>query len=516
MKVNDERLVVFLLAIINVILHLLPSFYFEYHRDELLYFSLCDHLDFGYATTAPFIGFVAYIAKSIFGYSVFSVRFFPALMSGLLVIITSMMATELNGNSRSRLISAIGVTGTMFLLMIYGVFTPYSFDIFFWTLAIYFLIRYVKTDCVRYLLFLSVVVGFGFLNKYSVVFLVVSILIVLPFTKYKQVFLNKYLYIGLLLSLLIASPNIIWQIFHHFPVFDHLNELVVSQFSNVSRVEFIVEQFIFLLPFTFIIIPGIFFFLRNKDLKDFRFLLSIVAVVIILFIVLRGKSFYICGLYPLLIVIGALFVDKAIRSKLMYFGILGLLIIFSIVLLPLSLPVFKPNKMISYFDSFAEIIGADFLRKDEDGKFRKLPQVNSDMLGWIEITDKTNLAWSLVSDKSKSFIFCTNYGQAGAISVIGKKYGLPEPVSFSDAYRYWLPPEFKYDVDELVYVVGADAIDSRNFTDTKAFFNEVNLISTITNPLAIEYETKIYILKNPKGSFNKFWKVQINDYERMK
>jgi hypothetical protein len=59
------------------------------------------------------------------------------------------------------------------------------------------------------------------------------------------------------------------------------------------------------------------------------------------------------------------------------------------------------------------------------------------------------------------------------ISIIGKKYGLPEPISFSDAYRFWLPQNFKNDIDEIVYVIGTDAMDSRNFNDTKDFFNEM-------------------------------------------
>jgi hypothetical protein len=64
------------------------------------------------------------------------------------------------------------------------------------------------------------------------------------------------------------------------------------------------------------------------------------------------------------------------------------------------------------------------------------------MLGWNEITEITNKAWEQVKEKNSCFIFCTNYGQAGAISVIGEKYGLPEPVSFSESFKYWFPLKF--------------------------------------------------------------------------
>jgi hypothetical protein len=182
------------------------------------------------------------------------------------------------------------------------------------------------------------------------------------------------------------------------------------------------------------------------------------------------------------------------------------------LLLPLNLPVFKPQKTISYFESFAKIAGVDLLRKDEDGNYRKLPQVYADMLGWNEITEKTNKAWAKVENKNSCIIFCANYGQAGAIGIIGKKYGLPEPVSFSDAYRFWLPTEFKNDINEVVYVIGADAMDSRNFKDTKDFFEEMIEIGSVDNKLAVEYNTQIYLFKRPKNNFNDFWKAQIVGY----
>ncbi len=511
MKYKHQLIIAFI-GLINVVLHLLPSFNFEYHRDELLYFSLCNHLDFGYATTPPLIGFMAFISKSIFGYSVFSIRFFPAIFSGLLVYLTSMISKELNGNFRSQLISAIGIVGTMFLVMIYGVFTPYFFDIFLWTLTIYLIIKFVKTKSGNYLLALGIAIGLSFLNKYSIVFFIVSALLVLPFTKHRNIFSNKFFYWALVISVLISSPNIIWQVYHHFPVINHMKELNESQLANVNRLEFIVGQLILLLPFTFVILPGIIFFLVNKQLKDFRFLLSISAVVIILFLILRGKSFYTSGIYPFLIVVGALFVDKVVVNKYVFSTVLFILIIMSVSLLPLNLPVFKPQQMIGYFDSFANITGVDLLRKDEDGNYRKLPQVNADMLGWNEISEKTNKAWTMVEDKNKCFIFCTNYGQAGAISIIGKKYGLPEPISFSDAFRFWLPREFKNNIDEIIYVVGVDAINSGNFKDTKEFFQEMIEIGQVDNCLAIEYNTKVYLFKKPNNNFNEFWKGQINGY----
>jgi MFS family permease len=509
-----QKSTIIVIALATIFLHFLPGSTFEYHRDELLYFSLCNHLDFGYATVPPMTGFMAFIAKSFFGYSLIAVRFFPAILSGLLIYLSSFMVSELNGSFRAQLIASIGVGTSMFLSTIYGVFTPYCFDIFFWTLTIYFLIRFINTNSNYYLLILGATIGLAFLNKYSILFLLISILIVIPFSKHRKVFSNKFFYLGVLICFLIASPNIIWQITNHLPVINHMKELNDSQLANVNRIVFLVEQLILLLPFTLIILPGIVYFLINKQFKEFRLLLSISVVVIFLFFVLRGKSFYTAGLFPFFIVIGAIFIEKVFKNRFIFYTVFMLFVVLSGFMLPLSLPIFKPQKMISYYDNFAKIIGADFLRRDEDGNYRSLPQINADMLGWNEITDKTNKAWLQVKNKNNCFIFCANYGQAGAISIIGKKYGLPEPISFSESFKFWLPLQFKNEISEIVYVVGEDALNSGNLNDTKSFFQEMIVIDSVQNRMAIEYRTKIYLFKNPKSDFNEFWKGQIKPYTK--
>jgi hypothetical protein len=512
MKPVFYKILIALIALSAFLLHLFSGPGFEYQRDELLYFSLSRHLDFGYATEPPFTGFVAFIARSLFGSSIFAVRFFPAIMSGLLVFLSSEIARELNGKIRSQLITSIGVATSTFLVMIYGAFTPYCFDIFFWTLVIYFLIRFVKTGNRNFLLLIGAASGIAFLNKYNILFLLFSILIVIRFTRFRIITIDRYFYYVILIFLVIASPNIIWQINHHLPVIKHMVELNNSQLSSVNRVSFLVEQLLLLLPCTFIILPGVVYFLYKKDFRDFRFILSIAGFAISVFFILKGKSFYAAGLYPFLIVTGALFTEKAVKNNLAFYSLFFVFISLSVLLLPLGLPVFKPDKMIRYYDTFAKVIGTDLLRKDEDGNIRKLPQISADMLGWNEITELTVKAWNHVGKKDNCMIFCANYGQAGAISIIGAKYGLPEPLSFSESFKYWLPYEFKNDIQEIIYIVGSDALNSGNFTDTRNFFEEVSEIGFVENKMAIEYQTHVYLFSKPKADFNNFWKLQIKPY----
>lgn len=128
----SEDLPILFLAVFNVLIHLLVINNLEYHRDELLYFSLGQHPDFGYATVPPMIGWIAWLMQNTFGYSLFAVRLFPALLSGVFVLFTAAIARQLVGSSYSRVLAGIGVVISGFVLRTYSLYMPVHVDVLFW------------------------------------------------------------------------------------------------------------------------------------------------------------------------------------------------------------------------------------------------------------------------------------------------------------------------------------------------------------------------------------------------
>ncbi len=137
LKVNLVNITISLLALFFVAIHLFFSDNLEYHRDELLYFSLGQHPALGYATVPPMIGWIAWIMQNTFGYSVFAVRLFPALAGGFMVILASSMAKELGGSPFSRILAAIGIMVSIFSLRTFFLFQPVHIDLILWTLFFY-------------------------------------------------------------------------------------------------------------------------------------------------------------------------------------------------------------------------------------------------------------------------------------------------------------------------------------------------------------------------------------------
>lgn len=501
-RINYVNITLAALALLNILLHLYVSSNLEYHRDELLYFSLGQHPAFGYATVPPLTGWLAWLMHNLFGYSIFAVRIFPALMSGVMIFLVAAIAGELGGSGFSRILAAVGIFVSIAGLRTFLMFQPVFLDFFFWTLIFYLVVKYINTSSGKYLVFLGIAAGFAFLNKYLIGLLILTLIIILPFTRYRNVFRNRSFWIGIIACLLIFLPNLIWQISKDLPVISHFEELKRTQLVNVDPWAFLTEQLLMPGMASILTIAGILSLFISRKLRKYSILgLTALAVVLILML-LHGKSYYTQGIFPFLIAAGAVSWDQLLKKTwsrvLMMIVIIGL----TLPVLPIGIPIYKPAGLIKYFNKIRGY-GNDFVTRFEDNSIHSLPQDYADMLGWEELTSVVNKAWQQIPDKSSGFIYCENYGQAGAVTVIGKKYGLPEAISFNESFKYWIPKKFDREISSCVYV------NDEMGDDVKSLFGNIVRIGSITNPDAREYGTTVWLCRDPALSFNQFWEERI-------
>jgi 4-amino-4-deoxy-L-arabinose transferase-like glycosyltransferase len=501
-KIAVELPVLFL-ALFNICIHLLVINNLEYHRDELLYFSLGQHPDFGFETVPPMIGWIAWFMQNVFGYSLFAVRLFPALLSGVMVLLVSAVARELGGSSYSRILASIGFVISVFALRTYSLYMPVHIDVFFWTLVIYMVLRYINTSSDKTLIWLGAVMGFSLLNKYLIGVLFLSLICIIPFTSNRKIFKNRNFWFGLSVGIIIFLPNLIWQFVNGLPVFSHLSELGRTQLVHVDRLAFLIDQLINPSWASVLTIAGLIYLFRDGDAMKFRFLGIVSILVIVLLCIMRGKGYYTIGLFPFLISAGAVSYEKWLERKWIRIAVPVLLILLTIPMLPFGLPVYKSDGMVAYFRILNLKYGITLGRRFEDGTIHSLPQDYADMIGWEELTAITARVYNSIEDKKACFIFGENYGYAGAITVIGKKYGLPEAVCFNESFRYWIPLKFDPDIKSFIYING------KLGGDIQKLFNKITLVGMISDPDSREYGTKVYLCENPNRSFNEFWRERL-------
>lgn len=289
---------IFPIAVGNVTLHLVFYNTLGFHRDELLYFSLGQHLSAGYASVPPFTGFMGWVMIHTLGYSLFAARLIPSLLSGVIVILRAAIARELKGKDYSQILVAIAIVVTPFNIRAFSMFQPVCSDIVFWSLIFWLVLKWINTDADKYLLFLGLAVGAGLLNKYLVGLEAAGLFTAMLFSSRRKVFKRKALWLAILIAIVIFLPNIVWQVKNHFPMLVHMQALHDSQLVHVNRMGFLTDHIFLLLMTLLLALPGIIVMCFGKSMKEFRPVVAASLLVFAALIILRGKSYYTGGLFP--------------------------------------------------------------------------------------------------------------------------------------------------------------------------------------------------------------------------
>jgi hypothetical protein len=122
------------------------------------------------------------------------------------------------------------------------------------------------------------------------------------------------------------------------------------------------------------------------------------------------------------------------------------------------------------------------------------PQWYSDQFGWEEIVAETAVAWKLLTPAERKDedggIFGQDYGQAGAIDFLGRKYGLRS--SLSGHQTWWLREPRGYSGNCMI-VLG----DRRKRLEE--LWNRVEYVGeSADNPYALEKQISMYICRGAK------------------
>jgi hypothetical protein len=280
-----------------------------------------------------------------------------------------------------------------------------------------------------------------------------------------------------------------------------MQELAETQLVHVRLDIFLTEQIMMFLPVVFIWILGLVYISFFKDGKPYRAFAWIYLVVVLLLIILRGKSYYTIGLYSSLFVFGGLFIERYLRGKLEFLKYVLIIFILSvsIVVLPISLPILKPEAFIQFYKS----MGKEKFHRWEDGEYYDLPQDYADMIGWEELSEMVGETFQQLTSEQRErcVILANNYGEAGSVNFYGTKYDLPTVISYNDSYIFWAPESID---GEYLIKIG----DSDNLHD---LFNQVDVVGRISTPYARQEGTPVYFCADPKTDVNLVYQEELQN-----
>jgi hypothetical protein len=496
--------IIVVLAIVKFILpFLLQSPFYELHRDEYLYYAQGQHFALGYLENPPLLSWLGMISSWLGGSS-FWIKFWPCLFGAFTVVITCLLTAELGGKAFAQFIAGLAIIGGAYMRM-HFLFQPNAPEIFFWTLSIYFLVRFIKNQERKFLFAFVISISLSWWSKYSVAFLAAAIFIALLLSVYRFIFLRKQTYVALLLGLIIILPNLVWQYYHNWPLVHHMQELQERQLQFLNPFDFVKDQILYLLPVVIIWIAGLVWLFRNRQ---WQFISWTYLFVIILLLAGRGKSYYSMGIYPSLLAAGAVAWENFSSGKTwLRYAVVTLIIFLILLFIPMLLPIREPQKLAAFYKKYN--LDKTGLLKWEDQKNHPLPQDFADMIGWKEIARQTATVYQHLSEneKNKTLIKGDNYGLCGALNYYGKKFGLPEAYGYNGSFLLWMPDTFNI---TNVITVGEDFPDTSRAIVKQ--FRHISIEGELKDSLARQNGTQIILWEgcNP-DSLRKFIKEEIHE-----
>jgi len=482
--------VILTLSVVKLLIQWFGNRNYGFHRDELLHLSVSEHLDWGFMEFPPLIGLIGKISYWIFDYSLLGVRFFPTLAGIGILVLCCLIAKELGGKSKAILLSGICILAFLPFYRNHTLFQPVAFDQFFWTLGFYFIVKFTNSQNKKFLILLGITLGLGLMNKYTILVWAFGLFIGLFFYQRGRLYKNKWLYFSALLSLLIFLPNIVWQAQNNFPLLKHLQALNDNQLDRINQMDFALEQLNF--PFTLVIsIFGLVALIIDKNLKKYR-AVGIASIVIFCTMwLLNSKAYYVFAVYPVLFASGAVKIESLLSKKPVWVNVITIItLVPSIYFIPELTPILEIEEYVEYSKL-----------ENENGRI-KLKGDYADMFGWEEQVKLVDSVYQSLSPKEKNncVLWAENYGEAGALKILGKKYDLPNPISRHGSFWIWGYANKEADVWISL---------GNEKSSVEYIFEEVQLVKIITHKYAIGEENGIplYICRKPNIDIEKWWKA---------
>src|SRR5689334_20746543 len=300
----------------KLLLHLLTASRYGIFRDEMYYLACSQRMAWGYVDQPPGGVVMAWLARHLFGESLLGLRLLPALAGAALVWLTGKLARELGGGRFAQLLSALAVLVVPLYLVLDHWLTMNAFEPLLWMGCIWCVLRAINTGHEKYWLWFGILSGVGFETKYSIAFLLAGILVGVILTPERRFLKSRSLWLGVLACAVIALPNLLWQVRNHFPFLELMHNIRMTDRDVVrGPVAFIADQAQVMHPILFPLwVGGLAWLFFGRNGRRYRVLGWTYVITLAIFIVLRGKNYYVSPIYPMLFAAGATGLER-ITSK---------------------------------------------------------------------------------------------------------------------------------------------------------------------------------------------------------
>jgi Dolichyl-phosphate-mannose-protein mannosyltransferase len=494
------------IAAVYFLAHMATATRYGYFRDALYYLACSEHLAWGYVDQPPLIVFIAWVARHTLGVSLPGLLFWPALAGALRIILTAALARELGANEFGGALAAVLAATPAVWYVTDHQFAMNAFEPLFWTGCGFAVGRMIHTNNPKWWMVFGAIAGLGLENKYSIAAFASFLLLGLLLTPQRKFLLSPWILAGGFTAVLFFLPNLLWNIQHQWPFLDLMRNIRASGRDVVlSPAAFLAQQILIMTPATLPFwLGGLWFYFSDAG-KKFRVFGWTFIFTIGFFMLAHGKNYYSAPGYPLVFAAGAVAAEKLLNKKHLEertgmraafkVAMFGWLAMGILLLLPVVLPVLPIDAYQRYQAHLPFVVP----KSEHNQDTATLPQHYSDEFGWEDMVARVATVYHSLSpeEKSRTAIFASNYGEAGAVDFFGGRYGLPKAICTHQNYFLWGPRNY---TGEIVIRIGSkpeDALDS---------YETVRVAATLDNPYTMPHEKNpILLCRQRKKNLQSDW-----------
>ena len=484
-----DTVAVLAVAAAVALVHLLTNQRYGFHRDEFQFLSDARHLDWGFVAYPPLTPFLERIGLGVFGLSLVGLRLLSVVSQALAILVTGLMARELGGGRLAQVAAALAVALSPLPLFEGTEFQYTTFDYLWWALIAYFVIRLLKSENPRWWLAIGATMGLGLLTKYAIAFFIAGVLGGVVLTRARRFLGSVWFWGGMALALAIFLPNLVWQARHgfislHFLQHIHTRDVGQGRTNGFLRDQFLICANLFAAPLW---IAGLLSFLRDRR---YRMLAWMYLIPLALFMLAKGRGYYLAAAYPMLMAMGSVAGERWAASlrrwprwtvEVAFFQ--GLVVI-GLYACAFVLPLASSGWLMDFA-----------LRHNGDLR---------EEIGWEELVRTVaGIRDSLPPDQRANVgVLVGNYGEQGAIEILGPAYRLPVPISGTNSAwlrGYPLPPP-----STLIVIGLSSKYANRTLTGCRVAGHNGNLLG-VENEESRDHPD-IFVCGPPRKPWPEFWK----------
>jgi len=455
---------------------------YGYHRDEL-YFRLL-HPAWGYLDQPPLTPLLARATRSVFGDHLWALRLPATISTVVAVVLVAAIAREAGGGRLAQALAAWGYAFAAFPLALGHVLLTASIDAPTWIGVLLLIVRAQLRPDPWCWTWAGVLVGLSWYNKLLVVVLLAALAGGVLVTGPRRLLVSRPVLAGTLAALVVGFPNLVYQAAHGWPQLEFGRQLSAH---NAGDVRVSMWPLLLLLlgpPLTVVWVAGLVAAWRRPAWRPIRFLAAALPIMLVLVFVMGSQPYYEFGLVGALFGLGCVPLAGWLRPRRRsrWTIVLALGVVNAVIDALIALPLVP-------------------VRDVGDTPIPGVNQAARDTVGWPAYVDQVAAAYRSLpaSERTRTVIVASNYGEAGALDRFGPSRGLPRPFSAQNQLYFDARPP---DTATTVVFVGGQVPFVRNQ------FRTCTDVDHLDNGVGVDNEEQgqpVAVCRTPIGGWHRVW-----------